>query len=63
MGWRRAGFIAEYDLFAEGWTVEAVDALGSPGMVAGATRLYSIDLVAARASERNASRRLSEAND
>jgi hypothetical protein len=48
---------------AEGWTVEAVDSLGCPEMVAGATRLYSINLVAARESERIASRRLSEADD
>jgi hypothetical protein len=63
VSWRRAGFVAEYDLLAEGWTVEAVDSLGSPGMVAGATRLYSIDLVAAHASERVALRLLGEVDD
>ena len=63
VSWRRAGFVAEYDLLAEGWTVEAVDSLGSPGMVAGATRLYSIDLVAAHASERVVLRLLGEVDD
>jgi hypothetical protein len=58
VSWRRAGFVAECDLLAEGWTVEAVDSLGDPEMVAGATRLYSINLVAARESERIASRLL-----
>jgi len=48
---------------AEGWTVEAVDSLGDPELVAGATRLYSINLVAARESERIASRLLGEVDD
>jgi len=55
--------IAEYDLLAEDWTVEAVDSLGAPELVAGATRFYSFNLVVARESERIASRLLGEVDD
>jgi hypothetical protein len=63
VSWRRAGLIAEYDLLAEDWTVEAVDSLGAPELVAGATRFYSFNLVVARESERIASRLLGEVDD
>jgi len=63
VSWRRAGFIAEYDLLAGGWTVEAVDNLGGPEAVAGATRFYSINVVAARRTGRNASRLIGEVDD
>ena len=43
VSWRRAGFIAEYDLLAGGWTVEAVDNLGGPEAAAGATRFFRLD--------------------
>jgi hypothetical protein len=63
VSWRRVGFVAEYDLLAGGWTVEAVDNLGGPEAVAGATRFYSINVVAARRTGRNASRLIGEVDD